>query len=306
VLAVLTACALLFARVAPTVGWASLANKIAPVIVVAGLVAMLAGPTAYSLATVGKTLSGGDPLAGPVSAEMGVGGPGGGAPGAGFGGRGLRAGSAPGIVGLRPPGGGPPSGGVPGGIPPVTGEAAAGSAPSLFGNGVRAGAGIGAGPGVGVSKALISYLKAHQGKATYLVAAVGSSSAGPIALESGRNVINMGGFMGSDPAPSLAKLKSFIASGQLHYVLLTGSGGSGGAVGALRGSGLGGTVSALGGRGIGTPGGRTGGPGASTSVATSKAISERDAWVEAHGTVVHVSGESSTAGGMTLYHFSRR
>ena len=102
----------------------------------------------------------------------------------------------------------------------------------------------------------------------------------------------MGGFMGSDPAPNLARLKSFIASRQLHYVLLSSGGGTGGAVGAL------------GGRVVGAPGGGTGGPGASTSAATSKAISERDAWIEAHGTVVHVSGESSTAGGMTLYYFS--
>jgi hypothetical protein len=144
--------------------------------------------------------------------------------------------------------------------------------------------------GANVSKALISYLKTHQGKATYLVAAVGSSTAGPIALQSGREVINMGGFMGSDPAPSLAKLKSFIDSGQLHYVLLSGSGGAGG-----------GAFSAVGGRaGLG---GAAGGPGGSTSTATSKTISERDSWIEAHGTVVHVSGESTTAG-MTLYYFS--
>ncbi len=146
-----------------------------------------------------------------------------------------------------------------------------------------------------MSKALISYLKAHQGKATYLVAAVGSNTAGPIALESGRDAIDMGGFMGSDPAPSLVKLKSFIDSGQLHYVLLSGGGGAGGVAGSLSG------------RAGSAPGGRAGaglgGPGGSTSAATSKAISERDTWIEAHGTVVHVLGESSTAGGMTLYYF---
>jgi hypothetical protein len=140
-----------------------------------------------------------------------------------------------------------------------------------------------------VSKALISYLKAHQGKATYLVAAVGSSTAGPIALESGRNVIDMGGFMGADPAPSLAKLESFIDSGQLHYVLLSSSSGFGGVAGnASRGR----------------TGGGSGGPGGGTSAATSKAISERDEWIEKHGTVVHVSGESSSAGGTTLYYFA--
>ncbi|MFZ1925638.1 MAG: hypothetical protein WAU42_05805, partial [Solirubrobacteraceae bacterium] len=140
-------------------------------------------------------------------------------------------------------------------------------------------------------------LKAHQGKATYLVAAVGSSTAGPIALQSGRNVINMGGFMGSDPAPSLAKLKDFIGSGQLHYVLLS-SGGAGGASSGRVGSVSGGASGARSG-----PGG-PGGPGGEASAATRAAISERDEWIEKHGTVVHVSGESSSAGGMTLYYFS--
>jgi hypothetical protein len=211
VVAVLAACVLLLARVTPALGSTAIRNKVAFAAAVAGLVAMLAGPSAYSLATVGKTLSGGDPLAGPNSAELGVGGPGGGGPGGGFGrGIGLRAGRPSAPLGLRPPGTGTPSGGVPVGAPPTGSEAGAGSPPNLFGNGVRAGAGTSG--GANVSKALISYLKAHQRKATYLVAAVGSNTAGPIALESGRNTIDMGGFMGSDPAPSLAKLKSFIDS----------------------------------------------------------------------------------------------
>ncbi len=317
VVAVLAACVLLPARLAPVLGSSSTRNKFALAAAAAGLVAMLAGPTAYSIATVGKTLSGGDPLAGPASAEGGLGGAfGGGAPGAGFGGRGLRAGGPPGFVGLRLPGAGAPRGGVPVGAPPAGGAAGAGNPPNLFGDGssagargaasgtqsagagrsvgaggLRVGAGAGAGPGAEVSKALVSYLEAHQGKAAYLFAAVGSNTAGPIALESGRNVIDMGGFMGTDPAPSLAKLKSFIDSGQLHYVLLSG-GVSGGAAGAF------------GGHSGGAPGGVAGGPGGSTSAASSAAISERDEWIEAHGTVVHVSGESSTAGGTTLYYFA--
>jgi hypothetical protein len=338
-ISVLAACTLLLARVTSLLGSTSIRNKVALAAAVAGLVAMLAGPTAYSLATVGKTLSGGDPLAGPASAELGSGGPGGGAPGSGFGrGIGLRAGGPPGPAGLRHLGAGAPSGGVPVGAPPLGTEAGAGSPPNLFGNGVRAGAGtsgganaagsagsappagtlagasrgsgtgarlgvgagIGTGPGANVSKALISYLKAHQGKATYLVAAVGSSTAGPIALESGRNVIDMGGFMGSDPAPSLAKLKNFIDSGQLHYVLLSGSG-SGGGVGAF-GNGTSGASGEHSGIGEGAPG--VGGPGGSTSAATRAAISERNAWIEKHGTVVHVSGESSSAGATTLYYFA--
>ncbi|MGA7703649.1 MAG: hypothetical protein WB998_02020, partial [Solirubrobacteraceae bacterium] len=132
----------------------------------------------------------------------------------------------------------------------------------------------GAGPGVGggqASKALVSYLKAHQGKSAYIVAAVGSGTAGSIAVESGREAIDMGGFMGSDPAPSLAKLKSFIASGQLHYVLLSGTGGGSG-------------------------------PGGGGSSASRDAVKARDAWIQAHGKVVRVSGVSSSAA--TLYYFA--
>jgi 4-amino-4-deoxy-L-arabinose transferase-like glycosyltransferase len=303
---IVATCALLLARFMPILGSTSIRNKVAVAAAVGGLVALLAGPTAYSIATVSKKLSGGNPLAGPASAEAGSGLlPGGGVPGGGFGGgNGLRAGRSSAPFGLRPPGAGAPSGGVPGGAPPAGSEAGAGSPPNLFGAGERLGAaaGVGAGVGVGggsganVSKTLISYLKAHQGKAAYLVATVGSSIAGPIALQSGRNVINMGGFMGSDPTPSLAKLKSFIDSGQLHYVLLS-SGGAGGAAGGQIGRVSGGALGARTGSG-------TGGPGDDASAATRAAISERDVWIEKHGTVVHVSGESSSAGGTTLYYLA--
>ena len=146
-MAVLATCALLLARFTPILGSTSIRNKVAVAAAVGGLVALLAGPTAYSIATVGKKLSGGNPLAGPASAEAGSGLlPGGGGPGGGFGGgNGLRAGRSSAPFGLRPPGAGAPSGGVPGGAPPAGSEAGAGSPPNLFGNGVRAGAGTSGG-----------------------------------------------------------------------------------------------------------------------------------------------------------------
>lgn len=102
--------------------------------------------------------------------------------------------------------------------------------------------------------------------------------------------------MGSDPAPSLAKLKSFIASGQLRYVLLSDMGvaASSGATGAQ--TARGGTAATQSGAGL------QAGPGGTTSVASRAAVQARDAWIEAHGTVVHVSGVSS--GGATLYYFA--
>jgi 4-amino-4-deoxy-L-arabinose transferase-like glycosyltransferase len=289
--AVFAAGALLIARIVPTVWLGSTRRVLLWFAMVGGLAAMLAGPTAYAIATVGKSLNGGDPLAGPVIAGAGFGTPGGGPPGGGLGrGNGVGAGRLSAGSGLRPQGDASAgAGGVPGG-PPTGVVVGAGRPQALFGNGSgAAGAAVGsgtsprgAGPlgglgadsgagGGAVSATLVKYLETHQGSAAYLVAAVGSSTSGSIALQSSRNVINMGGFMGSDPAPSLAKLKGFIDSGQLHYVLLSGQG--------------------QGGPGVG-PGGE------------SSAVRTRDAWIRSHGTVVHVAGQSSSVGGMTLYYFS--
>ncbi len=44
--------------------------------------------------------------------------------------------------------------------------------------------------------------------------------------------MGMGGFTGSDPAPTLAQLKAYVASGQLRYVLVGGGRGGGGFGGA--------------------------------------------------------------------------
>ena len=45
----------------------------------------------------------------------------------------------------------------------------------------------------------------------------------------------MGGFSGSDPAPTLEQLKSYVASGHLRYVLLEGGGNGGGPGGSSAG-----------------------------------------------------------------------
>ncbi len=73
------------------------------------LAAVLAGPVAYSLATVGRSVGGGNPKAGPAAAESGLGGvPGeGGALAGGFPGAGgpRPFGGARGVASSRPPGG---------------------------------------------------------------------------------------------------------------------------------------------------------------------------------------------------------
>jgi 4-amino-4-deoxy-L-arabinose transferase-like glycosyltransferase len=83
---------------------------------------------------------------------------------------------------------------------------------------------------------LISYLRSHKGSAKYLVAVNGSMQAAPIILASGQPVITMGGFNGSDPAPTLAQLQALVSSGQVHYILLGASSGPPGPGGSQAGS----------------------------------------------------------------------
>ena len=59
-----------------------------------------------------------------------------------------------------------------------------------------------------------------------------ANQAGPIQLASGVPVMAMGGFMGSDPAPTLSQLQADVRDGSLRYVLLGGPGGVGGPAGA--------------------------------------------------------------------------
>ncbi len=284
VLAALAGGALLLARLEDRRrAHAPIVRRLLPLAAVAGLLAVLAGPASYSLATVGDTLSGGNPLAGPASAESGLaGGPGGGFPGSGVRGGGVPSGGFPGAGRGLPAGEAPPSGaGFPGGAPAGAAAAPAAGLPqgaiARGAGGGTAGAAGGNFAGASVSSALVKYLEAHQGAARYMVAAVGSNTAGAIALESGRNVIDMGGFMGADPAPTLAQVEHLIDTGQLHYILLGGQGGGPG-----------------GGAGVGAGGHR----------ASSTAVETRDKWIESHGTAVDVPGQSASGSGSTLYHFA--
>jgi hypothetical protein len=74
--------------------------------------------------------------------------------------------------------------------------------------------------------ALAEYLVEHQGSAKYLVAATGSQTTAPIIIATGEAVVTIGGFTGSDPAPTVSELAAMVKRGELKYVLL-GSGGGG-------------------------------------------------------------------------------
>jgi 4-amino-4-deoxy-L-arabinose transferase-like glycosyltransferase len=202
---------------------------------VCAALALAAGPAAYSVATVGQSLTSNNVLAGPASAGAGFGGgrggPGG--PPSGFGGPGVRQSGA----------------GVPTGPPPT--GATSSSARAGFG-----------GAGDSVSASLISYLEAHQGSAKYLVAASSSKATAPIIIRTGKAVVTIGGFDGSDPAPTVSQLQAMVSKGELKYVLLPSTGG-----GRFGGGGPGGTSQAL------------------------------QTWVKQHGTAV--TGVSTSGG--TLY-----
>ncbi len=184
-------------------------DRLARAAVALGLLATLLAPAAYAVSTVQTALSSGDPHPGPGTVNAGLGG----------------GGQGP---------GGPGSGGAPGA--PV-GIAPAGAPPNMQAGGPQAANPLSTavgqpGPALGNASsdaALVDYLVANQGNATWIVAASSAQEAGPLELATGLPVMAMGGFTGSDPAPTLDQLKAYIASGSLRFVLVdNGNGGGGG------------------------------------------------------------------------------
>ncbi|MER8010001.1 glycosyltransferase family 39 protein [Streptomyces sp. NPDC094149] len=171
----------------------------------AAVVALLAGPAAYSVSTATTASTNGtNPTAGPSTGGGMGGGPGGGGMG------------------------GAPSGSG------VGGGQSMGQPPTGTGSSSRSQAGRSAeGMGGDVSSAMITYLKKHQDGATWLVAVATDQTASSIILESGQPVISMGGWSGSDNAMTLAKLKSLVKSGKLHYVVVSSQGGGQGTDSAI-------------------------------------------------------------------------
>jgi 4-amino-4-deoxy-L-arabinose transferase-like glycosyltransferase len=153
-----------------------------------GIVAALAGPTAYTAQTMATAYGGGDPAAGPITRAA----------------LGSFPGAFPGTPG--PPGGTGGPGGIGGPTAPIVGGTFANRNPG------------------GLTPALLDYLVANRGSARWIVAASSSNEAAPIQLATGQPVMAMGGFNGADPAPTLDQLKAFIASGELRFVVATAAG----------------------------------------------------------------------------------
>jgi 4-amino-4-deoxy-L-arabinose transferase-like glycosyltransferase len=250
---------------APLLGWAPLAFAL-----VAGLGGPLAYTldtvnTTHtgSLPSAGPTVTG---------AFGGPGGMPGGAPGGGTGSRtGGPAGGFGGTTGgsASGTGGGPGSAGTAGGAPGGTGGTPPGGAGGFpgstgTGSGTSAGAGTGTGTGTGgappagagaegmrgfggaggvamgglsgstqVSSALIKLLEQDASQYKWIAATEGTQSAAPIELATGGDpVLAIGGFNGSDPAPTLAEFEALVARHEIHYYV----GQSGNSFGGGRGS----------------------------------------------------------------------
>lgn len=78
------------------------------------------------------------------------------------------------------------------------------------------------GPGgvASLDASVLDYLVRNRGDANWIVAVRGSQNAAAIQLATDAPVMSMGGFNGSDPAPTLDQLQSLISSGDLRFVLL--------------------------------------------------------------------------------------
>jgi 4-amino-4-deoxy-L-arabinose transferase-like glycosyltransferase len=185
---------------------------------VLGVAAMLAAPAAWSASVLDVKYGGSslDASAGPAGGF----GPGGGGARAGRGGGlGAEAGRFrdEGRFGDLPGGGDVPGGGdFPGG----TGPAGAGGAGGILGSTTTA--------LTSSQEALYRYLTAHRDGATYLLAVQGWTAAAPYILATGQQVLPMGGFSGSVPEPTLARVQKLVAAGQLRYFMVGGAGGFGG------------------------------------------------------------------------------
>lgn len=78
-----------------------------------------------------------------------------------------------------------------------------------------------------VDTKLLAYLTAHNTGEKYLFATTDSHTAAPYIIKTGKAVMAMGGFSGSDPILTVDKLKQMVANKEVKYFLIS-SGGPGG------------------------------------------------------------------------------
>jgi hypothetical protein len=69
------------------------------------------------------------------------------------------------------------------------------------------------------SPALVAALRADAGRYTWTAAAIGSSTAAGYQLASRTPVMAVGGFNGTDPAPTLDQFQQLISNDRIHYFI---------------------------------------------------------------------------------------
>ncbi len=210
------------------------AGALAPAALGIALASVLVAPAAWAANTATSGGGGGTPSAGPSASQ---GGPGGGGSGS-FGGnieRGessaasqaehaqpLERGQAPTSGQMSKDGPAPTSGQA-----PRSGRTSTGLGPSESSPGSGGGSGNAGGAG---GDNLLQYLLKHQGKTKFLVAVGDSNSAASYIIQTGKPVMSMGGFTGSDPILTLDRLKTLIKTNAVRFFQGVGGRGSGGDV----------------------------------------------------------------------------
>lgn len=219
----------LLAAVALGLGWVlrggAVGRPVALGALAAGVVAALAGPSAYSASTTAIGHTGSIVYAGPAERSAGTG-PGGqpgglGAPGPdGTAMRDGRGGSQgmPGPGTGTPPGMGTmPDGGTRGGRPGGLGGLLDATTPS---------------------DELVAALTDDADSYTWVAATVGSQNAAGLQIATQHPVMAIGGFNGSDPSPTLEQFQQYVAEGRIHYFAGGGAGFRGQAGGSDSGSSI--------------------------------------------------------------------
>jgi 4-amino-4-deoxy-L-arabinose transferase-like glycosyltransferase len=182
-------------------------------------IAGLAGPLAYSSSTAATAYTGAIPVAGPaVAGRLGEIGAFGGAGGSRQGGL-PRSGEGrfPGGAG-RFPGGSAAGAGA--GSAPASGRPGAGRFPGGapgrgFADGGAGGGGLSR--DTQVNGTLTKLLENAAAGYTWVAATVGAESAAPLQLASGDPIMAIGGFNGTDPAPTLAQFEKLVSEHKIHY-----------------------------------------------------------------------------------------
>jgi 4-amino-4-deoxy-L-arabinose transferase-like glycosyltransferase len=119
-----------------------------------------------------------------------------------------------------------------GGMPGSANRNGAGNPPGTNGNAVDRNASANRMPFMGggdnANSALQQYLLANQGKVKFLVAVASSNEAESLIMNTGKPVMALGGFSGSDPILTTDSLVKLVDNGTVRYFLLGSGGGFGG------------------------------------------------------------------------------